>query len=243
MIHPSTNSQPPVPSPNGNQILARAPPPHVPLPRRLGHTLRPRRTRFLPSAPALRPQTRPQLTRQPPEQETLIADLAAQNRQTNTSFATVLLALPALSTIPYLPLLLRGPPNPVIAVLSLTSLLSTAYILYKLPPPETGIAPLDAWVQRGGVPEASETIRRLKRGAGPDKSPLEMYLPYLNCVLSGVLVVLGLVLGRGDGSFAWIGMGNLPAIVYGVVLVAKVVMGSVDPERELGGLKYGFKGA
>lgn len=70
-----------------------------------------------------------------------------------------------------------------------------------------------------------------------------MYLPYLNCVLSGVLVVLGLVLGRGDGSFAWIGMGNLPAIVYGVVLVAKVVMGSVDPERELGGLKYGFKGA
>ncbi|KID74100.1 hypothetical protein MBR_06824, partial [Metarhizium brunneum ARSEF 3297] len=224
MIHPSTNSQPPVPSPNGNQILARAPPPHVPLPLRLGHALRPRRT-------------------SPPEQETLIADLAAQNRQTNTSFATVLLALPALSTIPYVPLLLRGPPNPIIAVLSLTSLLSTAYILYKLPPPETGIAPLDAWVQRGRVPAASETIRRLKRGAGPDKSPLEMYLPYLNCVLSGVLVVLGLVLGRGDGSFAWIGMGNLPAIVYGVVLVAKVVMGSVDPERELGGLKYGFKGA
>ncbi|KID97985.1 hypothetical protein MAJ_06062, partial [Metarhizium majus ARSEF 297] len=179
----------------------------------------------------------------PPEQETLIADLAAQNRQTNTSFSTILLALPALSTIPYVPLLLRGPPNPVIAVLSLTSLLSTAYILYKLPPPETGIAPLDAWVQRGDVPAASETIRRLKRGAGPDKSPLEMYLPYLNCVLSGVLVVMGLVLGRGDRSFAWIGMGNLPAIVYAVVLVAKVVMGSVDPERDLGGLKYGFKGA
>ncbi|EFY87863.1 hypothetical protein J3459_008343 [Metarhizium acridum] len=195
------------------------------------------------SAPAL-PSAETAANAPPPsEQETLIADLAAQNHQTNTSFAAVLLALPALSTIPYMPLLFRAPPNPVIAILSLTSLLSTAYVLYKLPPPETGIAPLDAWIQGGDVPAGSETIRRLRRGAGPDKSPLEMYLPYLNCVLAGVLVVLGLVLGRGEGSFAWIGMGNLPAIVYGIVLLAKVVMGSVDPERELGGLKYGFKGA
>lgn len=70
-----------------------------------------------------------------------------------------------------------------------------------------------------------------------------MYLPYLNCLLVMVLAVMGLVVEGEEGSFAWIGVGNLPGIVYGVVLAAKVVMGGVDPERELGGLKYGYKGA
>jgi hypothetical protein len=42
---------------------------------------------------------------------------------------------------------------------------------------------------------------------------------------------------------ARIGLGNLPAIIYAVVLAAKMVMASVDPEMELGGLKYEYKGA
>jgi hypothetical protein len=46
--------------------------------------------------------------------------------------------------------------------------------------------------------------------------------------------------GRSD---MWVGFGWLPAVVYGVVLLAKVIMGSVDPEAELGGLRYGYKGA
>ncbi|OWT43633.1 hypothetical protein VFPPC_18164 [Pochonia chlamydosporia 170] len=177
------------------------------------------------------------------EQETLIANLAAQNAQTNTSFTTTLLFLPLLSTIPYIPLLLRPPPTPIIAILALTSLLSTTYILYKLPPAETGIGPLDAWIRRDDIPPAAETVRRLRRGLGAEKAPLEMYLPYLNCLLVMVLAVMGLVVEGEEGSFAWIGVGNLPGIVYGVVLAAKVVMGGVDPERELGGLKYGYKGA
>jgi hypothetical protein len=41
----------------------------------------------------------------------------------------------------------------------------------------------------------------------------------------------------------WWGFGWLPAGVYGVVLLAKWVMGSVDPVSELGGLRYEFKGA
>lgn len=97
------------------------------------------------------------------------------------------------------------------------------------------------------------------------KSPLEKHLPYLNiglCViliLSGVLanrVVGGEADGDGDGNgqghdrsshhhhqFGWLGLGNLPAIVYGVVIIAKMVMASVDPERELQKLKYEYKGA
>lgn len=80
-------------------------------------------------------------------------------------------------------------------------------------------------------------------GLDPGKSPLEAYLPYLNLALVGVLCLLGLVIRSDSASFGWIGMGNLPAIVYGVVLVSKMVMASVDPESELSSLKYEYKGA
>lgn len=68
------------------------------------------------------------------------------------------------------------------------------------------------------------------------------YLPYLNLGLSAVLILLGWVIGR-KGIHVWAGFTWLPALNYGVLLLAKVVMGSVDPERELGALKYEFKGA
>ena len=72
---------------------------------------------------------------------------------------------------------------------------------------------------------------------------MEKYLPYLNLVLVGLLMLMGLVTKSESASFAWIGMGNLPAVVYGVVMLSKFVMGSVDPESELSALKYQYKGA
>lgn len=92
----------------------------------------------------------------------------------------------------------------------------------------------------------------------PPRSPLARWLPYLNTGLCVLLVLSGLLptSAGGDGSdeegggqqqqqqhVGWLGLGNLPAIVYAVVIVAKVVMASVDPERELAALRYGYKGA
>jgi hypothetical protein len=76
------------------------------------------------------------------------------------------------------------------------------------------------------------------------KSPLELHLPYLNLGLCLILILMG-VLARSEGSnrVGTIGLGNLPAMVYAVVLAAKMVMASVDPEKELGALKYEYKGA
>lgn len=74
-----------------------------------------------------------------------------------------------------------------------------------------------------------------------DGSPIERYLPLLNLGLCTLLMLAGMVF-RGKDE-VWFGFGMLPGFVYAVVLVAKVVMGSVDPEAELGSLKYGFKGA
>lgn len=89
---------------------------------------------------------------------------------------------------------------------------------------------------------------------GP-RSPLERYLPFLNLGLCAVLILYGLSAGQGDegegddGSgqhhhhFGLLGLGNLPAIIYLVVIIAKVVMASVDPESELAALRYEYKGA
>ena len=71
------------------------------------------------------------------------------------------------------------------------------------------------------------------------QGPIARYLPLLN---AGLCIVLGL-LGMVGRRKVWWGFGWLPGVVYAVVLTAKVAMGSVDPEAELGGLRYGLRGA
>ncbi|EJT76867.1 hypothetical protein GGTG_06781 [Gaeumannomyces tritici R3-111a-1] len=93
------------------------------------------------------------------------------------------------------------------------------------------------------------------------RSPLETHLPLLNAGLCVVLLLTGLAIARGGGGGGGSGRdgnGNdddgaarlgraalacLPAIVYAVVVAAKLVMASVDPEAELGALRYEAKGA
>lgn len=173
-------------------------------------------------------------------------------------------------------------------MLGLTSLASTAFLLFSLPPTETGIHALDAWASSGsargqqgdgdgndgagvmasgsgaglsGISTLSQRRQRRRRASSfsvaPQKSPLEKHLPLLNVGLCAVLVLYGLLVQRRGGGtsehydhnedqrqhFGWLGLGNLPAIVYAVVIVAKLVMANVDPERELTALKYDYKGA
>lgn len=247
------------------------------------------------------------------EQEDLIESLTTQNHETNTRFRLFLLALPILSTAPYLIALASSSrqqhqPSRALALLALTSLVSTAWLLYTQLPGLTGIAALDRWAASAGAEDTLHgnhgshvpTRRRHRRGSfsltdavvapPPSRSvfaalsswtktsssllpggsggrggntaeapavaggPLALWLPYLNLGLCAVLVLAGLVTpsgassgGAGDaatsGSWGHVGLNNLPAVVYVVVLAAKMVMGGVDPERELSGLKYDYKGA
>ncbi|KAF6821245.1 hypothetical protein CSOJ01_00251 [Colletotrichum sojae] len=204
------------------------------------------------------------------EQEQLIQRLADENAARNAQFRNLLLALPLLTTIPYLISILRLS-SLLTSLLSITSLLSTAYLLHSQPPGSTGIAFVDALSRPktprpspspslessvssvSGAssqyrPEPSQPQRRPRRSsfsfAHEHRSPLEQYLPYLNLGLCLMLVLTGMVTKSGErDTFGHVGLGNLPAIVYIVVLIAKVVMGSVDPEKELGALKYDYKGA
>jgi hypothetical protein len=170
------------------------------------------------------------------EQETLIRTLQTENIARNTLYTHLFLSLPLGCTLAYLPPLFN-PQTYLLALLSITSLLSTAYILYYLPAGKTGIAEIDAL----NVKEKSKERRLPRLGEVVDKGPIEMYLPYLNLGLSGVLALAGLLVG-GKGAELFSGFGYLPGLIYGFVIVAKVVMGSVDV-GELEDLKYGFKGA
>ncbi|KAI1130327.1 hypothetical protein F5Y10DRAFT_235873 [Nemania abortiva] len=229
------------------------------------------------------------------EQEDLIRTLAQQNAARNAQFRLFLLALPALSTLPYLLVLVGGlssfissrdPSDPKngsggsgrrraadiwIALLALSSLAATAWTLWSLPPGVTGIRILDAWVGSVGRDESGSTSttdhllggpslmmganaqRRRRASTGSQffwaqlhRSPLEQYLPFLNIALCALLVVAGLLSSqRSAAAQHWghVGLANLPALIYVVVLVAKMLMGSIDPERELSALRYEYKGA
>jgi hypothetical protein len=125
------------------------------------------------------------------------------------------------------------PTTSFLSLLCLSSLGISAWTLSALAVDKTGIVVLDEWSR----PKSKTAIPQL--GARIDKGPLEMYLPYLNLGLAGIILLAGLFLREGA---AWPGFGVLPAAVYGFVLGAKVVMGSVDV-GELEALKYGYKGA
>ncbi|KAI0124538.1 hypothetical protein F4776DRAFT_208056 [Hypoxylon sp. NC0597] len=203
------------------------------------------------------------------EQENLIASLAQQNEARNAQFRLLLLCLPAVSALPYLVALVfprsnggGGGSDRLTALLSLTSLASTAWMLWAQAPGVTGIRVLDAWVSGAGASPGSGSGRnknapeQKKKKKKQDRSvpfwaeehrrsPLEKYLPYLNLGICAVLVMAGFLSksAASQGHWGHVGLSNLPAIVYGVVLVAKMVMGSVDPERDLGALRYEYKGA
>ncbi|CAG9938807.1 unnamed protein product [Clonostachys rosea f. rosea IK726] len=174
------------------------------------------------------------------EQEALITRLAAENASRNASFTRVLFYTSLAAAACYLPSLLLpfyAGVTKLFSILAVTSLASTAFILDRLPPTATGIALLDGKGKTGRERDLPLSIGATQR------SPLETYLPYLNLGLIAALVLMGMVTKSNVASFGWIGMGNLPAIVYIVVLVAKMVMASVDPEAELSTLKYEYKGA
>ncbi|TFA98735.1 hypothetical protein CCMA1212_009557 [Trichoderma ghanense] len=191
------------------------------------------------------------------EQDNLIQTLTAQNTSQNTTTAQTLILLPLLSTIAYIRPLL-DPATASFALFCLTSLLATAFLLYRLPPTQTGITIVDDWASgstsKRNIASAHSSLRQQRdqslRGILGTKaqvemrSPLERTLPYLNLGLVVLLSLMGLVRGeQRGGGFGWVSMGNVPGLVYSVAITAKIVMAGVDPERELSGLRYGYKGA
>ncbi|KAK3345080.1 hypothetical protein B0H65DRAFT_548829 [Neurospora tetraspora] len=148
-------------------------------------------------------------------------------------------------------------------LLALSSLAATTFITVKLPPTKTGLGFIDSLAtasasagkdkekgkgkgkgSRSGMMRVVPTLY----GAGgilQQPSPLETWLPYLNVGLCVLVLLTGLVTGGGHQVGSSVGrvyLAALPGVIYAATVVAKVVMAGVDPEGELGGLRYGYKG-
>ncbi|KAF4123744.1 hypothetical protein GMORB2_6445 [Geosmithia morbida] len=189
------------------------------------------------------------------EQEDFIRRLAIENTSQNALFARVLTVVPILSSIPYIPSLFR-PATTLLSLLSITCLLSTALLTYRLPYTLTGMPVLDDR-RASGHHSKNKNKDKIKMGgggggrtvgAGAGDSPLDRYLPYLNGALAILLILVGLVVPRSSAAAAAslhsaVVASCLPALIYGVVVVAKVVMAGVDPEEQLSSLKYQYRGA
>lgn len=132
--------------------------------------------------------------------------------------------------MPYISPLLHARTS-VLSLLSISSLLCSAYVLYFIPL-TTSIAPFSSSVSK--LQSSSDTADK----EVIDRGPIETYLATLNAVLAGMLAITGWLGGSAKG----VPFPALPGVVCGVVGMTRWVMGSVDV-GELQGLRYRYKGA
>ncbi|KAI9049906.1 hypothetical protein LZ554_006053 [Drepanopeziza brunnea f. sp. 'monogermtubi'] len=164
------------------------------------------------------------------EQESLIQSLKEENQKRNQQYTTALLIISLFCCTPYLSTIFSAPTT-LLSVLSITSLLSTAYMIHTSPPGQTGLA----FVDRVNTEPQSMAARRNSLLAA-NGGPIKQFLPYLNVGLCVILLGLGSMVQR-KGVAVWAGFAWLPAAVYGVAVAGKWVIGGVDP-GDLANLRY-----
>ncbi|RKF64099.1 hypothetical protein OnM2_021025 [Erysiphe neolycopersici] len=172
------------------------------------------------------------------EQDNLIQSLDDENTRTNQLYTRILLVISLISISPYLRTIVN-PELTLFSILSITSLLSTAYLLVSLPPGQTNIAIIDYLSQSSIQKPTTPQYISLPL---PSHGPIKQVLPYLNIGLCVTLVLLGSVIQKRAGSL-WFGLCFIPIINYGAVLITACFMRSIDPQKELCTLKYEYKGA
>ncbi|KAI9794821.1 MAG: hypothetical protein M1816_002949 [Peltula sp. TS41687] len=174
------------------------------------------------------------------EQEALISNLRREDSDRNALYTNLLLSLPLLLSVPYIPLFFRRQTTyqtRLLILLSLTSLLSTAYTLRYIP---VNHEPRDDQRRKKGNNRPLRSRGSVGWAEGED-GPLKRYLHVLNGVICGLLALVSLLLvgRRGDvQGVVWM----VPGFVLMVVMVARRIMASVDVE-ELEDLRYEYKGA
>ncbi|PBP20488.1 hypothetical protein BUE80_DR008841 [Diplocarpon rosae] len=172
------------------------------------------------------------------EQDSLIQKMQEDNAKRNKQYNTALFLFTLVANLPYMPTLFVRQ-TALLSLLSISSLLSTLYLIYCSPPGKTGIAFLDN-INMPSTPQSMTARKRAMLQA--TDGPIKQYLPYLNTGLCFILIALGGVSDR-NGIGLWWGFEWVPAVVYVVTVTSKWVMGSVNPEEELGRLRYELKGA
>jgi hypothetical protein len=163
-----------------------------------------------------------------PEQESLISKLRTSEAEQNALYNLIFSVLPLILVLPFLFYLPSCTPRTALfCLLAITSLCSTAFIMRYLPM---------------GSPRARGRTRHIEIEID---GPVEMYLPYLNGGISGLLLLASWSLKRRPGSQEglWVFL-LLPAIMFAMVMIARKSMEDVEAGiTQLDGMKYNYKGA
>ena len=117
------------------------------------------------------------------EQETIIEDLAKRDLDNTIFYRRAFVALPATAALIYLPVLFAPEAfrHVLLALLSLTALAGTVYILLCVP----------------SAPAAVDSTR-LSAAMIDGRGPLDIALPWLTAALSAVLALTGVLAWRRD---------------------------------------------
>ncbi|KAL6715082.1 hypothetical protein ACLMJK_007343 [Lecanora helva] len=187
-----------------------------------------------------------ELTDMAVEQEKLIQRLQAEDDERNEEYKRFFFAIPSISATSYLPTLIRPSllSAKLISLLSMTSLIATAYILIFIP----NTRPDKSRRQLSG--------HKIELKAGP----IQQHLGYLNGGLSllialnalafkdkggvhdGFWLLCLLPLGKFFVSFPSGCQADVPTVSFSVIVLARRLMLAVDI-GELEKLKYQYKGA
>lgn len=179
------------------------------------------------------------------EQETLIEDLAKRDLDNTIFYRRAFTALPAVAALIYLPVLFSAEAfrHVLLALLSLTALGGTVYILLYVP----------------SAPVAVHSSR-LSAAMIDSRGPLDIALPWLNAVLTAVLALSGVLAWKRDlvdeawraflpGGPSYLTSGSTPSFanhlcvaIYLVTMYARSQLVPLDV-ASLERLKYNYKGA
>lgn len=195
------------------------------------------------SPPPLLSQTNPNKDR-----THLIQTLSTHDTSTTNLYTSLLTLLPLVLILPHF-LLLPYASTFLWSLAAIASFLASAYALYflPLPPVKVNITTLGDGKSTAGKTETSTSTQTHThtRPTPPYISTeaadlLAKYIIPFNALLSGVLILLEAARGRTWNEGLGVGGGYLPALVFGIIIVARREVRGVDLS-ELERLREGMK--
>ncbi|EEH08656.1 conserved hypothetical protein [Histoplasma capsulatum G186AR] len=165
------------------------------------------------------------------EQEAMIQKLLRQDEERNAQYTLIFTALPLASILLYLPYIFYSTSTGsqrLLCILSIASLLSTAYIMKYI---------------RLGRPDPEDELPRRDTGAEQWPMTLRQYLVAANTVICATLSVVAFSTENNshNGDVFW-ALYLVPGSVFILIWGSRKIMMSIDI-KELEYLRYEYKGA